>query len=167
MDSNPPLQLCTCGARLTAMEGPIHRYMLSTPACWEAYGQVLAREYEDPSRWRTHRFSVDAYAAQHPGIDTPQARNSVGVHLSRLCLIFDREWPLERANDAMLAITAKKFNYPWLSPPATPASLNVSDILAAQDAAQHMAAVEAWARAVWNSWRDQQDTVRDWLKILK
>ena len=167
MDSNPPLQLCTCGARLTAMEGPIHRYMLSTPACWQAYGQVLAREYEDPSRWRTHRFSVDAYAAQHPGIDTPQARNSVGVHLSRLCLIFDREWPLERANDAMLAITAKKFDYPWLSPPAAPASLNVSDILVTQNAAQHMAAAEAWARAVWNSWSAHHDTVQDWLKVLK
>ncbi len=122
---NSVLETCTCGLSLLALpaEAPVHGYMLSTPSCWDAYGRLLAREYEDPARWRTHRYAVDAYAAQHPGVDTPQARNSVGIHLSRLCLLLDRGWPLERANAAMFVITAKKFAYPWLAPPTRPAGV--------------------------------------------
>ena len=157
------LETCTCGLALPATGGPVHPYMLSTPACWEAYGRLLAREYEDPSRWRTHRYSVDAYAAQHPGTDTPQARNSVGIHLSRLCLLFDQGWPLERANEAMHAIAAKKFAYPWLSPPARFAGITVLDILAAESSASHMAAVLRWAGAVWTQWSEHHVTVRAWL----
>jgi hypothetical protein len=138
--------------------------MLSTPSCWAAYGRLLAREYEDPSRWANHRFTVDAYATQHPGIDSPQSRNSVGIHLSRLCLIFERGWPLERANDAMLAITAKKFAYPWLNPPADRASITVENVLAATDGATHLVAVEEWARAVWSMWAGEHETVREWLR---
>lgn len=158
-----PLEVCSCGASLPPVEGPTHRYMLSTPACWEAYGRLLAREYEDPTRWANHRFTVDAYAVQHPGIETPQARNSVGIHLSRLALIFERGWPLERANDAMLAITAKKFDYPWLTPPTGFAGVTALDCLAAETAAEHLEAVHRWARAVWNHWSPHHATVRNWL----
>ncbi len=163
MPPPPATETCTCGVNLPVITGPIHRYMLSTPSCWEAYGRLLAREYEDPSRWRTHRITVDAYAVQHPGVDTPQARNSVGIHLSRLCLLFDRGWPLQRANAAMLAITAKKFDYPWLSPPVNISGVNVLDILAVTNAGEHMAAVERWGRAVWLDWQEHHPTVHQWL----
>ena len=163
------VETCTCGVTLPALRSgndSVHRSLLSTPSCWEAYGRLLAREYEDPAGWQTHRFAVDAYTAQHPGVDTPQARNSVGIHLSRLCLLFERRWPLERANRAMLAVTAKKFAYPWLSPPARLAGVNVADVLAATDAQAHMAAVLRWAEAVWSHWCEHHAAVRAWLAGL-
>jgi hypothetical protein len=137
--------------------------MLSTPGCWAAYGRLLALEYEDTDRWPTHRYAVDAYAVQHPGRDTPQARNSVGVHLSRLALLFGHDWPLERANQAMLVITAKKFAYPWLSPPCRPAGVTVADVLATRRAEDHRAAVVHWAEAVWKQWSEHHETVCTWL----
>jgi hypothetical protein len=109
---------------------------------------------------------VDAYAVQHPGVDGPQARNSVGIHLSRLALIFGWGWPLERTNAAMLAITAKKFEYSWLPPPLRMAGVTVLDVLKARDAATHMMAVERWAEAVWGTWAEHQATVKRWLECI-
>jgi uncharacterized protein DUF5946 len=161
------MERCGCGFEAEKSDGPTHAYMLSTTGCWEAYGRLLAREYEDPSRWRVHRLSVDAYAVQHPGVDVPQARNSVGMHLSRLGLIFERGWALERANDAMLAITAKKFSYPWLTPPSEVAGVTVEDVLAAETGEAHMQAVEGWAQAVWQSWAEHHATVCEWLQQIR
>lgn len=33
-----------CGGLFPEMDGPTHRYMESSPGCWAAYGEVLARE---------------------------------------------------------------------------------------------------------------------------
>jgi hypothetical protein len=160
------MRCCGCGADFGEITGPTHAYMLSSPGCWEAYGRVLAREYESPPYARLHRLTVDAYAVQHPGVDGPQARNSVGIHLSRLCLMFDCGWSVERANDAMLAITAKKRHYPWLIPPSDRGMVTVKDVLAAQTASDHLHAVERWARCAWKAWEEHHAAVRGWVEEL-
>jgi hypothetical protein len=141
--------------------------MLASPGCWAAYGELLAREYQDRRYAPLHRLTVDTYAVQHPGEDNPQARNSVGIHLSRLCLILERDWPIERANDAMLVITAKKRSYPWLTPPANRGALTIHRVLAATSPADHLAAIHEWAQSVWQAWTEHHDTVRAWLIRLE
>lgn len=158
---------CGCAENFPEVDGPTHSYMLSSPGCWAAYGELLAREYQDAAYWPLHRLTVDTYAVQHPGVDVHQARNSVGIHLSRLCLLFERGWPIERANGAMLAITAKKMSYPWLAPPENRGSLTVKHLLAARNPQQHLVAVEQWARAVWQAWAEHHATVREWLSLLR
>ena len=155
-----------CGGEFDEGDGPTHAYMLSSPGCWAPYGEVLAREYQDPAYMRLHRLTVDAYAVQHPGVDTQQARNSVGVHLSRLSLFFERGWPISRVNDAMPEITAKKKHYPWLTPPEQLGALTVKHVLAARTPAEHEAAVEQWARSVWDAWEQHHATVRGWLETV-
>jgi hypothetical protein len=157
------MERCGCGVETPAVEGPSHKYMLSTAGCWEAYGRLLALEYEDPARWATHRLTVDAYALQHPGVDGPQARNSVGIHLSRLALIVGRGWSQEQADRAMEQIRAKKFGFPWLTPPMAGAGMTVVDVLAAKSAVKHTELVEAWARSVWASWAVHRVAAEEWL----
>jgi len=146
---------------------PTHPYILSSPGCWQAYGELLAREYQDARYMRVHRLTVDAYAAQHPGVDTPQARNSVGIHLSRLLLLFERGWPIERANAAMLAITAKKRDYPWLPPPTQLGSVTVLHPLGATTPEEHAERVEEWARSVWDAWAEHHPSVRTWCEAIQ
>ena len=141
--------------------------MLSSAGCWASYGEVLAREYEDPKYFRLHRLSVDTYAVQHPGVDGPQARNSVGIHLSRLELVLVRGWPIERANDAMLSLTAKKRDYPWLTPPEQRGEVTVKDVLVARDAPEHEAAVTRWAHSAWKAWAEHHATVNEWLREMR
>lgn len=48
-----------CQAEFAHIDGPTHEYMLSSPGCWAAYGEVLAREYSDNRLARLHRLTVD------------------------------------------------------------------------------------------------------------
>ncbi|SNS82108.1 hypothetical protein SAMN05421770_102451 [Granulicella rosea] len=155
-----------CHADLPETTGPTHEYMLSSPACWAVFGELLAREYSNPSLMRLHRLTVDAYAVQHPGVDVPPARRSVGVHLSRLYLLLERGWPVERANDAMLVINRFKDRCEWLAPPSMAGTLTVQDVMGATSQDEHEERVMAWARSVWSAWGIHHETVRRWCASL-
>ena len=81
-----------CGLTLPRIEGPTHAYMLSSPACWKIYGEILAREYSNGDYWQVHRLTVDTYALQHPGKQDSRAIQSVNVHLASLYLIFKKKY---------------------------------------------------------------------------
>lgn len=160
------MRCCGCGEDFPEITGPTHGYMLSSPGCWEAYGRVLAREYENQAYARLHRLSVDAYATQHPGVDTQQARSSVGIHLLRLCLMFEHRWAIERVNDTIPALTAKKMAYAWLTPPPDRGTVTVKRVLAAESASDHLRAVERWAKSAWQAWAEHHVTVQGWVEKL-
>lgn len=152
-----------CQAEFGDVDGPTHEYMLSSPGCWAAYGKVLAREYGDRRLMRMHRLTVDTYAVQHPGVNLPAARRSVAVHLSRLYLLLEGGWSMERVNDnAMLAITEFKDRCDWLEPPTMAGTLSVLEVLQAASNEEHQTRVRAWAESVWKAWAVHHDTVRKW-----
>ncbi len=151
-----------CGGRFAPFDGPVHAYMESSPGCWQAFGQVLAREYGNPGLFAVHRLSVDAYAVQHPGGDSRQAIQSVGVHLVRLCLFLERGLTAEAANDAMLRVAKAKAAMTWLARPASLGAVTVADVVAATDAPAHADLVRRWARAAWDAWATHHDLVRRW-----
>jgi len=137
--------------------------MESSPACWAAFGEVLAREYSDSAYFQVHRLSVDAYAVQHPGKPSPQTIQSVAVHLVRLCLLLERSLPMERANDAMLKASEQEKKFVWLTPPASLGAVTVADVRDAQDVEAHMTAVRRWAQSAWEAWSPHHATIRSWI----
>lgn len=137
--------------------------MESSPACWALYGEVLAREYSDPAYFALHRFTVDAYAAQHPGQPSPQSIQSVAVHLIRLCLLLEQELSPERANAAMLASVTHKERHVWLTPPGSLGALTIKDVHRAKDVEEHLRLVRAWAKSVWEAWSTHHATIKSWL----
>lgn len=137
--------------------------MESSPACWAAFGEVLAREYSDQAYFAVHRLSVDAYAVQHPGRPNPQTIQSVAVHLVRLCLLLERGLPMERANDAMLKASEQEKNFVWLTPPESLGTVTVADVWKAEELDAHMAAVRRWAQSAWEAWATHHATVRAWV----
>ena len=155
-----------CQNELPEMNGPTHPYMLSSPACWRVYGELLAREYSDQRLMTHHRLTVDAYAVQHPGVDVPAARRSVAVHLSRMYLLLERAWPMARANACMLAISASKDARPWLPPPSMQGTRTVVDVPASTTPGEHEERVLLWARSVWQAWEPHHRTVAQWCATL-
>ncbi len=141
----------------------MHRYLESSPGCWAVYGEVLAREYQQPAYFQAHKLTVDAYAVQHPGQPSPQSIQSVAVHLIRLCLLLERGLDMERANAAMLSATSQKTKYHWLPPPGSRGEITAADVHRTASAAEHIARVRAWAASAWTAWSEHYGTVHSWL----
>ena len=167
MPDHPHVPCTGCGALFPNVEGPSHRYMAGSPGCWAAFGQVLAREYESAALADVHRLSVDAYAAQHPGVPSPQSMKSVGVHLVRLCLTIERGFDVRESNRVMVAVSKVKGDFEWLEPPASFGDQTVTNVVGACGDDEHRAAVVTWARSVWEAWAPHHVTVREWAGALR
>ena len=152
----------SCGARTPLVDGPTHRYMASSPGCWALYGEVLEREYSDFGYGALHRLTVDAYAVQHPGEPSRQSVRSVCMHLAALTAVF-RHGMAPGDATGLLQRLAEREDYEWLEPPASLGRLDVTYVHAATGPDDHLARVEAWARAAWLAWKDHHATVEAWL----
>lgn len=156
-------EICVgCGGRFQPTEGPTHKYMLSSAACWARYGAVLEREYSTPELMYTHRLSVDSYAVQHPGNNDPRARYSVGLHLARLMLQVENNSQPEETNNMMLGLSAAKDSLSQLEPPVS-FDMTVADIPLVEGNESHVIAVRAWAAESWHAWKEHHDYIKAWV----
>lgn len=157
-----------CGAILPETEGPTHRYLESSPACWSAYSEVLAREYGDPRLFQgVHRYTVDAYAVQHPGRSSAQSIQSVAVHLMSLCALIENGCSSERATKLIGEAVKIKGGFTWLQPPPSMGPLTVVDVLRAKDASGHERMAREWAASAWGAWSAHHATVRSWCSSVQ
>jgi Family of unknown function (DUF5946) len=122
-----------CYAQLAVAGGPTHRYIGASAACWDLYGKLLAGEPPMPVS-PLSPLLVDAYAAQHPGDDSPQATQSVAVHLVALTAVLDKG---RRIADAMaLRVAAVEVGraadgYPKLDPVPSEWDATIADLSSA------------------------------------
>lgn len=152
-----------CGVVLPETTGPTHAYIGASPACWEQYGAVLAREYSQVVPWEAHPTTVDAYAAQHPGVESRRATQSVAVHLMALCLAFERQGTREQRLWLLGQAAAQPpGTLRWLERPGDLGAVTVLDVLE-RDPDDHLEAVTSWARSVYDAWEPHHRTVRAWL----
>ncbi len=131
---------------------PIHAYMLSTPGCWAAFGEVLAREYADPALFsRSHRWTVDSYAVQHPGLATDRrAVQSVRLHYAALYLNLE-EGRQHIDLPALQTLLAGQSVEPL---PTMPARFAVThEALLAANLGAHVGLAGDWAEASFEAWR--------------
>jgi len=151
-----------CGGLVPRVDGPTHRYLESSPGCWQVYGDLLAREYSDPSFGGLHRLTVDSYAVQHPGRPSAQTIQSVCLHLISLHLVLERGLATSYATRVMGAAGRMKERFVWLAPPASRGAVTVAEVCGAATPAQHEARVRAWASAAWLAWTAHHAVVRTW-----
>jgi hypothetical protein len=150
-----------CSVELPAVAGQTHRYLLSSPSCWAAFGDVLAKEYADPGHFAVHGLAVDAYAVRHPGTRSPQAAQSVAVQLISLRAMLVTG--VSRTGEtASLRRRAGARTFQWLEPPRSRGLITVADARAARSPAEHARAVERWARCAGAAWHAHHDTIAEW-----
>lgn len=156
-----------CGARFDSVDDATHGYMTSSPACWNAFNEILAREFQDPAYFSVHQLSVDAYAVQHPGDPADRcAVQSVNLHLTSLYVILELKRDFAAARYALKTLAMNfKNEFRPLSPPAA-YDMTVKDVLKATSAGEHCACVRDWATAVWNARSDHHDVARAWVGRL-
>lgn len=155
-----------CGTELPSFDGPVHRYMDSSPACWAKYGELLVREYENPEYMAAHRLTVDAWAVQHPGRPSAQSIQSVAVHLVSLHAVLEMSMSHREAT-ALIKMCAEKGRFEWLEPPVAPHWLNVLQPLAATSAAEHSTMVREWACSAWKAWTQHHKQIRTWASHIR
>jgi hypothetical protein len=156
-----------CGALLEDRQGPTHRYLESSPACWAIYGEVLAREYSHPELMEVHRLSVDAYAVQHPGRESISTINSAAIHLMRLCLLCEEGLEMKYANTMIKILSDDKRSFRWLTPPASRGEITVADVWKTNSIEEHKTMVKEWALSTWQAWAPHHATIREWLQPIQ
>jgi hypothetical protein len=153
-----------CGARYAPSEDPpSHPYIGASSACWATFGELLAREFGDIAYGRVHRHSVDAYAAQHPGVDGRRERQSVALHLIAIAHWLEAGITTPELNQITQGLASASRKWPWLEPPDPKGyRMTVVDVLKATNGEEHVALVRTWAEAIWQAWAPHHDLVRIW-----
>ena len=150
-----------CGADFPEAGGVTHKYLGGSPECWAAFNELLAREFQDVTYYKVHRYTVDAYTAQHPGDQSDRrAAQSVNIHLTALYLLLEEGRDESYARHA-LGVLANRFKgqFEPLDPPAA-YDRTVKDVLAAKNAEEHCGLVLAWAESVWRAWEANHEVAR-------
>jgi CTP:molybdopterin cytidylyltransferase MocA len=151
-----------CGARFVPVaDFGTHGYIGASPACWSAFGELLAREFSDVRYGIVHRHTVDVYAAQHPGTDGRRERQSVALHLVALCHWLEHGLGAAELNPLTQRLANGDRAWPWLEPPSS-YGMTVRDVLAATSPDEHVSLVRRWAESVWGAWAAHHAIVRGW-----
>lgn len=157
------LRCIGCGGLVPAITGPAHRYMESSPGCWQTYGEVLAREYSDPEFAAAHGRAVDAYAVQHPGQLSPQSIQSIGLHLVRLCLLLEHGFNDEAAGEATFVISRGKAKFHWLTPPRSMGEVTAIDVWKTEGASAHVQRVRGGQSPPGRLGSQHHDQIEEWV----
>jgi hypothetical protein len=148
-----------CGLAYLRSDGPTHAYIGASAGCWARYGELLALEYGAPRLMRWHRLTVDAYAAQHPGVEGRRSAQSVHVHLAGLYLVLERGLEAPAVARAMQALADGR-RHEWLDPPGLATPVGLPDVIHAAGGADYADKVRTWAEAVWRAWGAHHALIR-------
>ncbi|QQS08818.1 MAG: hypothetical protein IPK69_12680 [Phycisphaerales bacterium] len=154
-----------CSALVAACETQPHPYIGASPGCWRVYTDLLGKLHAAPVDALTTRLAVDAYAAQHPGVEGPQQIRSVAGHLIALHLVLERNAESEFATRCLGRLSELRDRLVWLDPP-TLGGLTVVDVAARHDMHIRAGIVREWATNVWDSRRKHHNRIRDWAIVL-
>ena len=108
--------------------------------------------------------------AQHPGVPSPQAIQSVAVHLLALYGVLERRldpgqalWIRLQAVDERHG--AKHGRFSWLTPPSFTGSLTIVDIVKPPTPEARTAVLQRYVQSVWSLWKvDYTATIAGWYK---
>ena len=159
-----------CAATFPTVDGATHPYIGASAACWALYSAVLAggeppphllanskvvpvKVTASPSHPNANLLLVDAYAAQHHGDPSPQAIQSVAVHLLVLHGVLSRMVAPEAALWIRRRAMRRKGVYAWLSPPPPEAAYALRHCFPGPDIGPPQP-IATYVGSVYMSWRE-------------
>jgi hypothetical protein len=158
-----------CKASLEPVDGPTHRYIGASPACWHIYTILGAGGYAIVGGDRYGSLLVDAYAAQHPGVDSPQARQSVAAHLVTLWAILRAGADIEKAIDIRVravSVGKRTGGFEWLEPAPESYPLTVAGLISAEPI--DAASIDLYVGGVLGSWMtNHEHAIKRWYDLYR
>ncbi len=137
-----------------------HPYIGSTTECWQSYGKVLAKEFNDEAYFKVHRITVDTYAAQHVGDQTDRrARQSANLHLIALYLMFEKEASQKEILKFLDKTTHIKRDWQAIPQKENPNWMTIKDVQKASDSKSHEVLVKKWGESVWQEYKDLHENL--------
>ena len=156
-----------CGALLPESDGPTHRYLGASAACWAIFSALnnAGEPPLAPGPW--NGLLTDAYAVQHPGTPSDQAIQSVSVHLLVLYGVLDQGLEPDRALDIRIRAlgpepSSKHRRFHWLTPPDSPYSHTIADVAGQETPHGRTATAERWIGEVWDAWSIHRSQAASW-----
>jgi hypothetical protein len=157
-----------CQALLPEVDGPTHRYLGASPACWAIYTAMSSGGEPPLALGPWNGLLVDAYAAQHPGEPSDQAIQSVAVHLLALYGVLAKGLGVDRVLWIRQTALApgkrhKHERFIWLAPPSFAGSLSVADIVQGATPRARSEILARYVQEVWARWsRNHLATLSAW-----
>lgn len=157
-----------CGAALPKIAGPTHRYVGGTAACWALFTSLVNAGEPPLAPAPLNHLITDAYMAQHHGVPSPQASQSVAVHLLTLYGVLECGVAPERAlwiRQRAVRPPAKTRHqqFPWLEPPDLVGSATLAAIVGLPTPETRTALAERYVRDIWARWSSRHHaTVAQW-----
>lgn len=157
-----------CGASLPRFDGPTHRYIGASPSCWALFSALVNGGEPPLAPAPLNGLITDAYAAQHPGTPSPQAIQSVAVHLLTLYGVLVRGVRPEQAHwirqrSLRGGRTPKHDRFAWLTSPSFHGKLTLATIAQAPTPGARAAVAADYVREVWELWAaGHEPTIARW-----
>ena len=127
--------------------------------CWQCFSDLSCYTVAKQDAEFIHQHAVDAYEAQHAGRETKNI--TVAFGLIGLYLALEKGYTSREVQRAHMRIARLRKDWPRLEPPEKPAPVTVMDVLQAPDGPEKDAMIRHWMAAVWASWADRQEWVRE------
>ena len=174
-----------CGALFPPSTGPTHRYIGASPGCWALYaplsaGQTPGADLIASSRVPVARtpitprqvhpaagaLVVDAYATQHHGEPSPQAIQSVGVHLLTLHGVLRCGVDPAQALWLRRRPLRTRGAFRWLDPPPLGAALTIRHLFPGGGVTEPSSPAE-YVQSVYDAWAaGHAATLAEWYERL-
>lgn len=158
-----------CKASLEPVDGPTHRYIGASPACWQLYTTLVAGGYAIIGADQYGSLLVDAYAAQHPGVDSPVTRQSVAVHLVTLWAILMAGADVDKAIDIRVravSVGKRTGGFQWLEPAPASYPLTVADLVSTKPV--DASSIDLYVGGVFGAWMASHEAaIRKWHDLYR
>lgn len=167
--TNTTFETCPgCGVRLPGVDGPTHRYIGASAGCWALFSALFNGGQPPMVPAPTNTLLVDAYAVQHPGQPSPQAVQSVAVHLITLYGVLVQDLAVDKVLWVRQRVlrpgkSGKHERFEWLPPPDLLTTMTVVDIVNGATPADRTELAAQYVDTVWEQWQQKHAaTIADW-----
>jgi len=121
----------------------------TTTEAADPYHQLCAYTLAHPSPIFLHQYVVDAHCIQHSTLDTKGIAMSFA--LISLYLAVEKNISGKQIQRFHMQMARTRKPWPRFTPPAIPAAITATDVMAAAPGPDRDRMILTWATAVWNS----------------